>query len=524
MSSSSVSAVWVVDAQVEGDAAWRALVPNFAVELFANGAQVLERLTGASKPDLLVLARCLQGPGAVEICTRVRARFDEVQLPILVIHPTTTEREAGANDCVRARDLAEDMLARVTTLCRVSRLSAERCELLRASRDALQRAEIASRATDEFLAMVSHELRTPLNAISGYATLLRGGKVPPNRVEEAFDTIERNVRAQTRLIDDLLDVSRMAAGKLSLTLRPINLLDVVRRAIAQSRPAAARRNIELCCEAPPLGLASLADAERLQQVVEKLLSNAVKFTPADGHVTVTLAEGERGNTLVVADDGPGIAPSMLPHVFESFTQAEPTTTRSHGGLGLGLSIVRHVIELHGGSVSVGSRESGSGTVFTVELPRTLPVASTSGEEPPNATAALPCLSGLRVLLVEDDADGREVIASLLRNQGAAVDSVSSARDALRALDSAVPDVLVSDLGMPEEDGLSLLRKVRARDSSAGGVVPALALTAFARREDREQSLLAGFNDYLTKPVESAALVRAVAGLSGRRAESPTLSP
>ena len=515
---------------------------------------MLERLASGLPPHVLMLDWRLPNLSGLEVCRFVRGQLDEMSLPILMFTVQSDKSDvvaglsAGANDYLTKPYDPAELLARVTSLYRTRKLSdelraeraqlhellsaqvearrqaliqhSERLVLLAEAQDASLRAEQANRSKDEFLATVSHELRTPLNAILGWVTLLRTGNLAPDRITQALETIDRNVRAQAQLIDDLLDVSRIISGKLSLSMETTDLGDIVRAAVDSLRPVAADKNIELSCDVVGLEIPALGDASRLQQVVWNLLSNALKFTPPGGHVAVTLRARETDTELSVSDDGEGIPESALPQIFDRFKQAESSITRSHGGLGLGLAIVRHLVDLHGGQVSAHSEGAGKGATFSVSLPRAK--SEHQRQQRPRRGSSTKLvepnrLVGLRILLVEDDADGREVIATLLRHQGASVDAVSNVPDALRALDAGVPDVLLSDIGMPDEDGLSLLRKVRARGADAGGKVRALALTAFARAEDRAQSLLAGFDDYITKPVESADLIQAVAALSGRSA-------
>ncbi|RYZ03072.1 MAG: hybrid sensor histidine kinase/response regulator [Myxococcales bacterium] len=518
--------VWIVeDSPLEAEMARRPLAHAFQVELFADGPAMIERLSTAGPPQVLVLDWRLPGMSGIEVLRFVRGTLNETSLPILMLTVQHGKQDiveglsAGANDYLAKPYDDAELLARVTGLHRLRQLSDALRNEQQQAREATQRAEQANRSKDDFLATVSHELRTPLNAISGWVSLLRSGALPPERVSDALETIDRNVRAQARLIEDLLDVSRITSGKLQLSLEPTDMTEVVAAAIKALRPGAEAKRLairtEVASELPTL----MGDGARLQQVVWNLLVNALKFTPGGGSIYVALRAVAGGVELVVEDDGQGIAPETLPHVFDRFQQAQSSFTRSHGGLGLGLAIVRHLVDLHGGRVSAASAGLGQGSAFTVFLP-SMPgsvtaTAPRSRSQPPDALQEV--LRGTRVLLVDDDEDGREVTALLLRQHGAHVETATSARHALAELDRSLPDVLLSDIGMPEEDGLSLLRKVRLRTSAAGGSIPAIAITAYARSEDRAQSLLAGFDAYVTKPVEAADLLEAIAKVTGKSA-------
>jgi len=524
--------VWIVeDSPLEAEMARRPLSPSLQVEVFADGPSMLERLANAGAPAVLVLDWQLPRMSGIELLRFVRRSFDEMSLPILMLTVQSAKSDmveglsAGANDYLTKPYDDAELLARVTSLHRLWMLSEElrgersrQRELLVQAREASQRAERANRAKDDFLATVSHELRTPLNAIAGWVNLLRSTSLPAERVSDALDTIERNVRAQTRLIDDLLDVSRITSGKLSLALEPTDMASVVGAAVTALRPHVQAKRIALHVDIASPVAPTMGDAARLEQVVWNLLQNALKFTPSGGQIEVVLGPKDGGLELMVRDNGQGIVPEALPLIFDRFQQAESSFARSHGGLGLGLAIVRHLVDLHGGRVSADSAGPGRGATFRVYVPcLESKVNATSPRKdswlPAPASAAL---SGLRVLLVDDDVDGRDATSMLLSREGAQVETVDSASAALQALDRSVPDVLVSDIGMPEEDGLSLLRRVRARSSAGGGSIPAIALTAFARAEDRARALLSGFDAYVTKPLEPITLISAIAKLTGKR--------
>ncbi|MGH7435132.1 MAG: ATP-binding protein [Polyangiaceae bacterium] len=358
--------------------------------------------------------------------------------------------------------------------------------------------ERADRAKDSFLATMSHELRTPLNALLGWVQILRMDASDPKRLAHGLEVVERNARAQQRIVDDLLDVSRIASGKLQLTLRPTDVGAVVRAAAEVIRPAAEAKGVRLAVEVEEnLGAGTLADPDRLQQVVWNLLSNAVRYTPRDGDVRVNVTRTGSDLRIAVADTGAGIPPGQVSHVFERFHQVDGATARRAGGLGLGLAIVRHLAEAHGGTVAVSSAGEGQGSTFSVELPiRTVDVPARGVEAPP--------LAGFHVWLVDDDADSLDLVAASLRAAGAAVTTFPNATAVLAAEGGC--DLLVSDIGLPDTDGYKLLQTLRARDGIA---FPAIALTGFEGPLDTQRAVLAGFQHYLTKPIQRAALVDAV---------------
>jgi signal transduction histidine kinase/CheY-like chemotaxis protein len=386
-------------------------------------------------------------------------------------------------------------------------------------------AEGANRAKDEFLSILSHELRTPLNAILGWSAMLRQRTLSEDKVLRALETIERNAKSQAQLIEDILDISRIITGKLRLQVRPVNLVPVIESAIESVRLAAEAKSIRLQSVLDSEAGLLLGDANRLQQVVWNLLSNALKFTPKDGRVEIRLERVNSHAEITVSDTGLGISSEFLPFVFDRFRQHDSTTTRSYGGLGLGLAIVRQLVELHGGTVTVVSPGIGQGTTFTVTLPAMIIPLAPSDPEPLNSIVetkprveASPSLEGLQILVVDDEADALELLSTILQNNGADVIAVASVKQALTIIETATdrsPDVLVSDIGMPDEDGYSLISKLRQLEAQRGGKLPVIALTAYAGSDDRRQALLAGFQMHLTKPVDAAELVAVVASLTGR---------
>ena len=402
----------------------------------------------------------------------------------------------------------------------------EREELLKSEQEARKQAEEASRAKDEFLGMLSHELRTPLNAILGWTSMLTRQKLDEDMFNRATDTIDRNAKLQARLIEDMLDVSRIISGKLRLETQAVDLTTIINAAVDTVRSAADAKEIRLeAVLAYGAGLV-LGDPVRLQQVVWNLLTNAIKFTSKGGHVQAQLQRIDSYFEITVSDTGPGIDEDFLPYVFDRFRQADSTSARKHGGLGLGLAIVRHLVELHGGTVKVDNRAEGHGAVFTVVLPvmvvrkRTGPLAMDSERaySSVSETALVyspPALDGLRVMVVDDEADARELLAAMLSQYGAEVKTCSSAGEALEILQRYKPDVLVSDIGMPGEDGYVLIKKVRALEPEHSRRIPAVALTAYARAEDRIRALSAGYNMHVPKPVEPTELAIVIASLSGR---------
>ena len=404
----------------------------------------------------------------------------------------------------------------------LKRAEEERDALLVREQEARAEAEAANRLKDEFLAIVSHELRTPLTPIIGWAHMLRTGIPNEMTYAQALEAIERNAQIQVQLINDLLDVSRIITGKLYLDIGQVNLDAVIESALDVMRPAADAKGVRILyrrdSEVGPVS----GDRGRLQQVVWNLLSNAVKFTPEGGQVEVRLERVGSQAKITVSDTGEGISPNFLPYVFDRFRQADSTTTRDHGGLGLGLAIVRHLVELHGGTVYAESAGKGQGATFSVSIP--LVVLRAGGSDLERAyhsivdaqmIMGLPTLDGLQVLVVDDEKDTRQMIGAVLERSGAEVRTSASTREALEVLGKWRPDVLISDIGMPGEDGYALIHQVRALPESLGGEIPAVALTAYARDEDRRRVLAAGYQMHLAKPISPVELLAMVAELSGR---------
>jgi signal transduction histidine kinase len=631
--------VWIVDdSPLEAELVRRTLAPIYQVEVFTDGAAVIEEFASVAAPDAVILDWQMPGISGLEVCRFLRSRAATRSIPILMLtvqhdtHDLVQCLAAGADDFLSKPCNAAELSARIAALVRskqmhervlaaeqavrsllmqlpdavmgvdgtgkvtfvnmeaermVARESAtllghsiaeilpqlsldqrlpeglealalpdlamgdrvlapalrrhagvdateltlsfrdvtlerrhqeERARLLAAERAARAQAEQASRAKDEFLAVVSHELRTPLNAILGWTRILRAGIQAEEKRDRALETIERNATAQQKLIEDILDVSRIVSGKLQIDQALVDLGAVVRLAVDAIHLAADARSISVRVEiggGPPR---VVGDPDRLQQIVWNLLSNAVKFTPVGGAVALQVGEEGDGAFIRVSDTGQGIAAAFLPYIFDRFRQADTGTTRSHGGLGLGLAIVRHLAEMHGGSVEAES-EPARGSTFTLHLPKAaLPAIpenpSTGPPEPETCRTAPPegLLLGIRVLVVDDDADARDLLTAMLQGAGAEVRAVGSVRDAMVAMPGLRPDAIVSDIGIPSEDGYTLARRLRALPSGQGGQTPAIALTAFAAPRDRKRALEAGFDGFLAKPVSAPDLVTLVGQL------------
>jgi PAS domain S-box-containing protein len=423
----------------------------------------------------------------------------------------------------RTAALAEANVSLQTEIVERKKAQEGREQLLESERSARSHAERANRMKDEFLSTLSHELRTPMNAILGWSRVLKIQFKEPGDLRDGLTVIERNTRAQIQLIDDLLDMSRIISGKLKINVDPIDLATVIENALETVRPAADAKQIRISTALDTGVDPVLGDANRLQQVFWNLLSNAIKFSPTGSQVDVTLARFNAHVEVAVSDHGQGIKPEFLPNVFDRFRQADSSTTRQHGGLGLGLAIVKHVVELHGGTVRVSSPGEGAGATFVVALPlHGVHVADTADDETrPQARFArppdfdLPSLNGVTILVVDDEPDSLDLVRRVLEERHATVMVASSVPEALAEFDRRVPDILLSDIGMPGQDGYELIRTIRLRPPERGGTIPAAALTAFARSEDRLRAMLAGYQTHLVKPVEPLELVAAVAALAGR---------
>lgn len=434
-------------------------------------------------------------------------------VPVLML----TERLPDGGIASLAADADEYLIKPVPERELVVRVDAQarrawaRGEALRIEASARASAETSNRAKDEFIAMISHELRTPLGAILIWAQLLKSDELDGPAVTRAVGMIERSTKTLAQLIDDLLDASRIIAGKLTFDSRPLELRPVIEAALDAAAPAAQAKNIVVerfvLGALPPVS----GDPGRLQQVVGNLLANAVKFTPEQGRIEVRLERSGPIARITVADSGSGISPEFLPFIFERFRQADTTSTRKQKGLGLGLAIARQIVQLHGGAIEAASPGEGKGSTFTVTLP--LLVASTAAvarnDERPGRT---PTLEGITVLVVDDEEDAREAMAVLLGQAGARVFSAGGAAEALDLLDRESPDVLLSDIAMPGEDGYALIRRIRARPSERSGRIPAAALTAYATLEDRAKAMRAGYDEHIPKPVDPTRLISAVAQL------------
>jgi signal transduction histidine kinase len=495
---------------------------GFEVIEAADGANAL-RLVAERKPRLLLLDVKLPDIDGWEVCRRIKANPGTESVLVLQMSATFVREddtvrslEGGADGCLTEPCDPLVLVATIRALLRARRAEDDLREALAREQGLRGAAEAANRAKDEFLATLSHELRSPLGAILTWASLLRTGRLDERRTKQAVEAIERNTRLQVRLIEDLLDVSRIISGKMRLEFALVDLAAVIEAALDSVRSVASAKGIRIESTIDPsLGPVS-GDAGRLQQVVWNLLSNALKFTPKAGHVEIRLTEVDSVAQIEVTDTGAGIDATLLPHIFERFRQADSSTTRAEGGLGLGLALVRHFVELHGGTVEAKSEGLGKGATFLVRLPLAavrLPPRRVEALEALRArlpSVTLPNLEGIRILVVDDEADAREAIAIVLEQCGASVTTASSVPEAMTGYAGAAFDAIVSDIAMPHEDGFALIARLRERGST-----PALALTAYASADDEQRVLAAGYQAYLTKPIVATDLGDAVARLVRR---------
>jgi len=457
--------------------------------------------------ETMILSRLRQGQRIEHFETvRVGKTGNRINISLTVSPVRNSQGEIiGASKI--ARDISDKVQA-----------EAERTRLLASERAARERAEAASRAKDEFVAMISHEIRSPLNAILGWSQMLRQGALDETATANALESIERNARAQAQLVSDLLDISRVITGKLRINSRPVDIMNSLESALESVYPAAEAKQITIDVQREPYATVVTGDADRLQQVLWNLLSNAVKFTPRKGRVAVKIARLDSYLEIAVSDSGIGIPEDFLPFIFDRFSQADSSSARKHGGLGLGLSIARHIVELHGGTIAAESAGEGKGATFRVALPvRALQLQkadSAAADVPLDTIAHDILLNGLRVMVVDDEAETRELLKVMLCSHGADVLEISSGAEALAQIEEWRPAIIVSDIGMPTMDGYMFMKRVRAFDSEQRSV-PAIALTAYARAEDRLRALAAGFQMHVPKPVEASELVMVIASLVKR---------
>ncbi len=492
---------------------------SIAVEAMKNGAQdYLLKSTMTVASLLRAVENAIQ---KVTLLRGMQRQTRELSEANAELQREVANRKRAEEALQHTYDELEQLVAaRTAELSRANReLSLEIAERRRIEEERAQlliREQQANRLKDEFLATVSHELRTPLNAVLGWARVLRSADIDPELQARALESIERNAQSQARLIEDILEVSRIVTGKLRLKVRTLDMSQVIDAALDVVRPAAEAKDITLRTDIPERPWRGVGDADRLQQIVWNLLSNAVKFTPRGGTVTATLARANEADEIIVTDTGKGIEPSFLPHVFAPFRQADASTTRDHGGLGLGLAIVRQLTELHGGTVRAESQGVDLGARFIVALPaqQTAPgAAPDSGRHRAAASNGPPDLAGVRVMVVDDDRDARELLTATLGYYGADVTAAESAAEALLLLPEVRPDVLLSDIGMSGEDGYSFIRRVRSLPADRGGLIPAVAITAYATAGDRALAMSSGFQLHVPKPFDPVDLARTVQRLT-----------
>jgi signal transduction histidine kinase/ActR/RegA family two-component response regulator len=503
---------------------------GFHAEVSSGLIECCEKLSNAGA--LLLTEEALELPQVSGLLEALKAQPAWSELPLIILTSGGESRLAKLLDLVATaagnvtlleRPMSKATLLRSVQVAVSSRRRQYQVRDLLMQEQVLRReAEKANQSKDQFLATVSHELRSPLNAILGWATILTRGGLDDAMVDRAIATIERNAKAQAQLIEDLLDVSRAISGKLRLNVKPIQLIPVVKAAIDSVNPAFEAKGVQLELGFDAASVRIVGDENRLQQVFWNLLTNAMKFTPKGGHVQITVERIESQARVIVSDTGDGITPEFLPHVFEPFRQADGSITKGHGGLGLGLAIVRRLVEMHGGTISVMSGGRRQGATFTVSIPIVsvrqtavgAPIDSmmVATSEKAAINAELPNLTGVRVLAVDDEGDTRAMIRGVLEQFGANVLTVGSAEEALDVFPNWKPDVLLFDIGMPREDGYELIRKVRQLETKEGRNTPAIALTAYARVEDRIRASDAGYQMFIPKPVEADELVTTIANL------------
>ena len=469
---------------------------------------------GENVPDLILIDADARAGDGLALARALRGDPRTKRVPMIMIAAAGQEREGevGPDEYVGKPFASRDLISRIAAHLQLARV---REEATRREQKARLDAEAANRAKDEFIAMISHELRTPLGAILIWAQLLRAEELDAATTARAVGMIERSTKTLAQLIDDLLDVSRIIAGKLTFEARPVDLRSVVEAALDAAQPAAQSKSVTIERSIEPAVPSISGDAGRLQQVVGNLLANAIKFTPEAGRIEAALESSGGRARIRVRDTGIGIKAEFLPFTFERFRQADSTSTRKQKGLGLGLAIARHIVEMHGGSIEAASAGEGQGSTFTVTLPLSLrddDAAGTGNSSDDLTVPAEATLAGIRILLVDDEEDAREAMVVLLSQAGAEVQSVGSAAEAMDLLRERTPDLILSDIAMPGEDGYALIRQVRALAADRGGRLPAAAVTAYATLEDRRKALLAGYNEHIPKPVDPSRLIATVARL------------
>ncbi len=529
MAETGAPSVWILDdSALECELVARVLGDTYVVTKFVDAAAMLESVAAGTTPGVLVLDWHMPGTSGLEVCSFLRSKFDEAELPILILTATDHEQglvaglAAGGNDFLSKPFDQRELRARVGTLSKIYELHRHAIEMSETAARALERVEEANRMKDDFLATLSHELRTPLNAILGWTQMLRTGTLPEEKRGRALEIIERNAASQAHLIEDLLDASRIVSGKLRLQVGHLDVAKVIELAVDTVRPAAEAKGVALEIFLDPDARPVIADPERLQQIIWNLVNNAVKFTPRGGKVRTSLVALDEHASIEVKDSGQGIVPEFLPHVFERFRQAENALGRAQGGLGLGLAIAHHLVELQGGTISATSEGIGHGATFTVRLP--MPRKQTKllqGEEagPPSFLSDLAdierpvALKGLRVLLVDDQPDTRELVHALLEHCAIQVTVAEGSRDALDIIERERPDLIVANVAFPIEAGYTMMTKLRTLPLDKGGRTLSIALGTVASAENRTRALRAGFTTHISTPLDAAELMLVLASIS-----------